>query len=107
MDKLLGFLPDVEDTTPGVMTGCTNMIPSENGMKAAPSAVAPTGVPALADTCIGSATVTKLDDTRRIFAGTTSKLYELSGGSWVDVSTGSYTGGVDSRWSSSNLAVQP
>lgn len=99
MDKLLGFLPDVEDTTPGVMTDVTNMIPSENGMRAAPSAAIPSGIAALTAACVGAATVTKLDDTRRVIAGTATKLYELSGSSWTDVSAGSYTGGVDTRWS--------
>lgn len=99
MDKLLGFLPDVEATTPGVMTDCTNLIPSDNGMKAAPSGAIPSSISTLAAACIGAATITKLDDTRRVFAGTTTKLYELSGSSWTDVSAGSYTGGVDTRWS--------
>lgn len=99
MDKLLGFTPDVESTVPGVMTDCTNLIPTEKGMKAAPSASTPSGIAALAAACVGAATVSKLDDVRRVFAGTATKLYELSGASWTDVSAGSYTGGVDSRWS--------
>jgi hypothetical protein len=99
MDKLLGFLPDVESTAAGVMTDVTNLIPTENGMKAAPTAQSLAGVPALASACRGAVTVTKLDDVRRVFAGTATKLYELSGASWTDVSAGTYTGGVDSRWS--------
>jgi hypothetical protein len=99
MQKLLGFLPDVDPTTPGVVTSCTNFIPWESGMKGAPTGVTPSDVPALAAACIGAAVVTKLDDTRRIFAGTTTKLYELSSGSWVDRSGSAYNGGVDTRWS--------
>ena len=99
MDKLLGFSPDMEPTTPGVITDCTNFIPYENGMRGAPTGSTPASVPALAAACVGGVVITKLDDTRRIIAGTLTKLYELSGGSWSDVSTGSYTGGVDSRWS--------
>lgn len=98
MDKLIGFSPDADPTTPGVFTNVTNCIPFDNGMQGAPVGVTPSGVPALAAACIGGAVITKLDDTRRIFAGTTTKLYELSGGSWTDVSTGSYTGGTDTRW---------
>ncbi len=99
MDKLLGFAPDADTTIAGVLTSVTNLIPYEKGMKGAPVGATPSGVPVLAAECRGGAVVTKLDDTRRVFAGTATKLYELSGGAWVDVSTGSYTGGADSRWS--------
>jgi hypothetical protein len=99
MQPLLGFTPDADPTTPGVITACVNFIPYENGMKAAPTGSTPASTPALAATCVGAVVVTKLDDTRRIFAGTATKLYELSAGSWADVSTGTYTGGSDSVWS--------
>jgi hypothetical protein len=100
MDKLLGFSPDAEPTSAGIITDCTNFIPYEQGMKSAPTGQTPTNVPALAAACNGSAVVTKLDDSRRTFAGTASDMYELSGGSWVDVSrVGNYTGGSDTRWS--------
>lgn len=99
MDKLQGFLPDVDPTIAGVITDCTNFIPYESGMRGAPTNSTPSGVPALAAECRGAGVVTKLDDSRRVFAGTTTKLYELSAGAWVDVSTGSYTGGADTRWS--------
>jgi hypothetical protein len=99
MIKLIGFAPDADPATPGVLTAVTNLIPYEQGMKGAPVGETPADVPALADECRGAAVVTKLDDTRRVFAGTTTKLYELTGGAWSDVSTGSYTGGADSRWS--------
>ena len=98
MDKLLGFAPDAEPTTPGILTAVTNMIPWEQGMRGAPRGATPSGVPALAAECRGAAVVTKLDDTRRIFAGTTTTFYELSAGAWVD-SGGVYTGGADARWS--------
>lgn len=100
MDKLLGFLPDQDPTTPGVITQCANFIPYETGMTGAPSASTPASTPALAAACVGAVVVTKLDDTRRILAGTATKLYELSGGVWTDVTRGeNYTGGVDTRWS--------
>lgn len=98
MDKILGFAPDADPTTAGVLIEVTNVIPYEQGMKGAPVGATPSGVPALASTCSGAAVVTRLDGTRRILAGTATKLYELSAGVWVDVSTGSYAGGVDSRW---------
>jgi len=101
MDKLLGFTPDAEATTPGILTACTNLIPYENGMKGAPSAATPGSTPALAAACLGAVVVTKLDDTRRIIAGTGTKLYELLSGAWSDKTrgTGDYTGGSDTRWS--------
>jgi hypothetical protein len=101
MDKLLGFGPDVDPTTPGVMTSCTNIIPYEAGFMGAPSGTPPTGVGALASDCRGAAVMQKLDDSRRIFAGTQTKLYELTGTTWTDRSAGagSYTGSTDSRWS--------
>lgn len=99
MDKLVGFAPDADPTVTGVVTDCVNFIPYEQGMQGAPTGSTPAGVPVLAANCVGAAVVTKLDDTRRIIAGTQTKLYELTAGAWVDVSTGTYTGGVDSRWS--------
>lgn len=102
MIQLLGFTPDLETPTPGIITDCTNFIPFRNGMQAGPSNVTPTDVPALAAECLGAAVVTLLSGTRRVFAGTATKLYELSAGAWVDVTRavgGDYTGGADTRWS--------
>jgi hypothetical protein len=100
MDKLLGFAPDVDPNTPGVFTNCQHVIPFAKGFMGAP-----TGAPAAADTlataCRGAVVATKLDDTRRIFAGTQTRLYELIGTAWTDRSAGGtpYTGSTDSRWS--------
>ena len=100
MEKLLGFSPDLEPTLSGVITSCSNFIPYQQGMRGAPTPETPLNVPALAAACIGAGVVTKLDGTRRIFAGTTTKLYELSSGAWSDVArVGDYTGGTDTRWS--------
>jgi len=69
-------------------------------MEGAPEPATPASTPALAAACIGAAVVTKLDDTRRIIAGTTTKLYELSAGAWVDIGrAAAYNGGIDTRWS--------
>lgn len=100
MIPLQGFTPDAESPTPGILVDCSQFIPYESGMEAAPSAVTPSGVPALAAACAGATVITKLDGTRRVFAGAATKLYELTGGAWDDVSRASvYTGGSDSRWS--------
>lgn len=99
MDKLLGFAPDSDPTTPGVMLEVVNMVPDESGMKGGPSPVNATGVPALSAECLGFAVVTKLDEARRIFAGTADGMFELIAGAWVDRSAFAYAGGVDTRWS--------
>ena len=84
MIQLAGFAPDADPTAPGVLTDCANFIPAVNGMESAPSLVSPSGVPAVAAAVQGAAVVTKLDDSRRIFAGTSTKLYELVAGAWTD-----------------------
>lgn len=100
MIPVIGFAPDAEQTTPGLISDCSNMVPYLNGMEGAPSPSTPASTPALAAECLGAAVVAKLDDTRRIIAGTTTKLYELLAGAWTDVSRAAvYNGGVDTRWS--------
>jgi hypothetical protein len=95
-----GYAPDLDTTTPGILTNCANLIPSLKGFKGAPSALS-VGVAALASTCQGAAVLVKLDDTNRLIAGSGTKLYELSGTSWNDVtrvSGGDYGLGGDVRW---------
>ncbi len=99
MTPLMGFAPDMEAPTAGVLVDCSNFIPYATGFEAAPAAVTPLSVPALDEECRGAVTITKLDGTRRVFAGTAETLEELSGGAWVDRSSGTYSGGVESRWS--------
>lgn len=100
MIELAGFAPDADATAPGVITDCTDFIPYTNGMEGAPSAVTPSGTPALGAACLGAGVVTDLSGNRRIISGTTANLYELTGGSWVDRTRGTtYTGGADTRWS--------
>ena len=100
MIPLLGFTPDVDPATPGVIVEATNAIPHPAGMKGAHTAVAVSDVPALAAECRNAAVAALLAGTRRVFAGTSTKLYELSGGVWLDRSRGgSYSLGTDERWS--------
>lgn len=100
MIPLFGFTPDVEPTAPGIITDCSNLIPSEKGMVGGPTAnTAVPGLAALADDCRGAAVLSNTTNIRRTFAGTETKLYELSGSSWVDVSdVGDYAGGSEARW---------
>jgi hypothetical protein len=100
MIQILGFMPDAEQTTPGLLSDCINLVPSLTGMVGGPSAVVPVGLPPLASECQGAAIVTALNDTRRFIAGTQTAIYEHIGTAWTDVSRGTaYTGGLDSRWS--------
>lgn len=99
MNPILGFAPDMDQTVPGVLSNCSNLIPYLNGMEGAPTAVNTPNVPPLANPCKGAGVVTKLDGTRRTFAGTFDTIYELVGGAWIDVSPTTFTGGADSIWS--------
>ncbi len=100
MTPILGFAPDADLTTPGVLADCRNLIPTLVGMSGGPTAVTPNGVPALAGPCQGAAVISKLNGDRRILAGTKDAIYELLAGVWTDVSdAGGYNGGVVSQWS--------
>lgn len=100
MIPLTGFAPDADVTTPGLVSDCTNFVPYLNGMEGGPEPISPAGVPVLSGACYGAAVVSKLDDSRRIIASTATKLYELSGGAWVDRSrVASYTALTDTKWS--------
>lgn len=97
---LIGFAPDLDPTTKGVLVDCVAKIPTLKGMKSAPSRTT-IGLPALAATCIGAETLQKLDGTYRMFAGTTTKLYEANGtSSWTDRTraAGNYNATSDIRW---------
>jgi hypothetical protein len=99
MIPFIGYVPDLNPATPGVLTDVTNMVPSVKGMKGAPTPVT-TGIAALAAACQGIAVLTKLDATRRVIAGTIAGLYEAGASTWTDRSKGGgYSIGADNRWS--------
>ena len=98
MPKILGFAPDADPFTPGVLVDCDNLIPTQRGFKGSESP-APIGVSALSGECKGASRVIKLDASTRLLAGTDAALYEWSSGSWSDVSdTGGYTLGSEDGW---------
>jgi hypothetical protein len=97
MNKLKGYAPDLPTTEVGIIVDCSKWIPYESGMRAADAAASYSD--ALAAACRGAASITLLDSSRRVFAGTATKLYELASTSWSDVSAvGDYSLGSDSRW---------
>lgn len=99
MTPLVGFAPDMDPTTPGVLTACTNVIPFEGGLRGAPVA-ASVGAAALAAACRGVTATSDLSGNRRLIAGTSTKLYEQNGATWTDrARVGNYTLGTDDRWS--------
>lgn len=96
--NFIGYAPDMDPTTRGVITDCTMLIPSRRGMQAAPSAAA-SEYAALPAACRGAVSVRKLDNSVRVFAGTAATIQELSGGSLTDRSKGGgYALGTEDRW---------
>lgn len=98
--QLIGYAPDLDQTIQGIITDCDAFVASEKGMTGAPSAQS-TGVATLADTCFGAAATYLLDNSTRTFAGTQTKLYELTNLTWTDVtraSGGNYALGTDNFW---------
>lgn len=98
--KLIGYGPDIDPTTPGVITDCNQLVPTLRGMRSAFSSV-DTPLAALASACRGAIAATKLDTTRRLIAGTATKLYEAGSSTWTDRTRavgGDYTLGTGDRW---------
>lgn len=81
--ELIGFGPDLDPATPGVLTDCGELVPTTSGFSAANSRVS-AGLPALAQPVQGAFVAKLLDGTKRVFAGTQAALWEASGTSWVD-----------------------
>jgi hypothetical protein len=84
---LVGYLPDADPTLPGVITVCDGLIPTERGMRTAYSAVN-VGYPAVAAAVKGAAVVRLVDNSARMFAGTSSNIYEWDGSAWTSRGSG-------------------
>lgn len=99
---LVGYAPDQHPNTPGVLVDVTNMIPTLRGMGGGPASQSPSGITgALAAACQGAASLRKLDESVRTFAGTGTDLFEIAGGAWTErtrASGGDYGLGADVRW---------
>lgn len=105
MDKLLGFAPDADPTTPGLLTDCENLIPSELGMRPGPT-VASVGVDATPEEIRGAMAAIDLSGNRLAIAGTTAGLYSLSGKTWANVTgtSGVISLGLGERWAMTQFA---
>lgn len=95
---ILGFAPGMPSNTPGIVTECDNWIPYDAGMEAAPSC-SDLGYSAVPATATGAVAVRKVDGTNRTFVGTDTKLYEYTGGTWVDQSQSASAYATGSVWS--------
>lgn len=96
---LIGYAPDLDPATPGVITDCSAFISSVRGMEAAPSGIT-TGLPALAAACFGGASFRLLDNSQTTVAGTASKLYTAGTTSWTDRSgAATFVATTENRWS--------
>lgn len=95
---LLGFAPDLDPETPGVLIECDAIVPTLQGLAAANSP-ANVGLPALAATPTSAYGTELLDGTRRLFVGTATKIFEAAASSWTDRSrAGNYTGAERKRF---------
>jgi hypothetical protein len=65
----IGFCPDLDPATPGVIVDCDNIIPTTKGFSAGNSLV-DAGLAALDSSCKGAYVGTLLDGTKRVVAGT-------------------------------------
>lgn len=91
------FAPDADRTQAGVVKSLTMMVPTSVGYKAAPTPTDP-GFNALANEAFGAVVARKLDNSTRVIAGAAQYLYELSSGTWSDVSGSTYGASADVRW---------
>lgn len=95
---LTAFSPDLDETLPGIIKDCKNMVPTIRGYACAPAGI-DAGMNALASAALSAAVLTRLDASNRIVIGTKTALYEKSGSAWVDVSrTGGYGASEDFPW---------
>ncbi len=95
--KILGYGPDLDPTTPGLIIDGDGVVPTVKGMEGIPSA-ANESVPELSATATGAISIQKTDGSVRTIAGTPTKMYEISTTSWADITraAGDYTAG--STW---------
>lgn len=97
--QLLGYAPDIDPTTPGVLVACTGVVPTLRGFRGAPSPIT-AQLATLNATCQGAATLFKNDLSTRVFAGTPGDLFEAGTSTWATVTqaSGQYSTGETARW---------
>jgi hypothetical protein len=99
MIPFIGYAPDVETQTNGVITACDGFYPTERGMRSTPTG-ANAVYSAFPLAIVGMSAIRYLDGTGTTFVGTSAKLYQLGTSSASDVSKGGgYALGASDRWS--------
>lgn len=93
---MLSFAPDAIDIAPEALS-LVSAVPTIRGYRTPPAGV-DLQVAQLASASQGAAYLLKLDGTYRTIVGTSSKLWELSGTSWSDVTRGAGYSAGTSRW---------
>ncbi len=91
----LGFAPDYDPLTPGVLTDCAGIMPTKRGFT--PKLSPMPQYPALASPALGEAFLAQyLNGTTRLFVGTATHLYELTSGTTITEVDGgtTFTGGA-------------
>ncbi len=95
--QLLGYAPDLDPTTPGVLKSVSNVVPTKKGFRPANSLIN-AGLAAVSSTVNSLVVVEKLDGERTVYVGTDATLEEAGSGTWTDRSrVAGYTCG--DRWS--------
>jgi hypothetical protein len=91
-----GFAPDAPPDTPGIITDCTNVIPTLKGIKAQGSPL-DGGLPALASQARSLVVTKNLSNTKRVLASTQTNIYESDGSTWINrsKSAGAYDLGTE------------
>lgn len=95
MINLIGFSPDLEPDAPGGIPICSNIIPSDRGIRPLPG-LSGTGTDALPAACRGAIQAKRTDGGTNTLAGTASNLYSLGGTTWTSIDTA--TLGTEERW---------
>jgi hypothetical protein len=95
-----GWAPDLPPDTPGYLSKCDFILPTERGVMFSgyPSEISTT-MPAAS---LGGMVSEKIDGTKRVFAGTPTALYELTGASYTvltDRSGTAYSASTLNTWS--------
>lgn len=95
----IGFAPDINQTTPGVITDAQAISPSMRGYYGG-AGLADAGMTALADTVLSASALVQLNGTIRTIIGSPTKLYEKTATTWTNVSraTPAYAASASNPW---------
>lgn len=96
--KLLGYAPDYDPNTEGVLKDVDNIVPTKRGFRTQPEPFEE-GLDAVSTTVNSLAVMVDLSGDYRIFVGTTTTIEENTGAGWTDRSGATYSCPAGNRWS--------